>query len=77
MKNLLDFVLTHLVTYPESIEIMESTNDYGDAVLNIKVHEEDIPRVIGKNGNMIKALRKIVQSLAASSNQRVHLQIED
>ncbi len=77
MKNLLEYILTHLLAHPEDLKIEESSNDYGDLVLTVKAHSEDIPRIIGRNGSMIKALRKIVQSLAANSKQRVNLQVED
>lgn len=77
MKNLLEYILTHLLAHPEDLQIDETNNDYGDLVLLIKAHSEDIPRIIGRNGSMIKALRRIMQSLAANSNQRVNLQIEE
>ncbi len=77
MKNLLDYTLTHLVEHPEDIKISESTNEYDEIVYTLKLHEEDIPRVIGKHGNMIKALRRVVQGLAGIDNRRMRLQIEE
>lgn len=77
MKNLLDYTLTRLVDYPEDVKIDEASNEYGETVYTLRVNQADIPRLIGKNGNMIKALRKIVQGLAGISQQRIRLQIAE
>jgi len=77
MKNLLEFILNHLVEHPEDVEVTEESNDLG-VLLNVKVNPEDMGRVIGKQGRIIKAIRKIVQVKAAMDNQRVRVElIED
>jgi len=76
MKNLLDFILTHLVDYPEDIAIEETENEYGESVYEIKLNEADAPRIIGRSGSMIKAIRKLVQNAAFQEGQRIKINLE-
>ena len=50
-KNLLEYIVKNLVTYPEKIEISEAEAD-GKIVLKLKVAKEDMGRIIGKEGRM-------------------------
>ncbi|MGD9129903.1 MAG: KH domain-containing protein [Candidatus Woesebacteria bacterium] len=63
MKNLLEFLLIHILDHPEDLNIIE-TEEYGQTVYKLDVHPEDVARVIGKGGRKIKAIRKIAQILA-------------
>jgi len=76
MKNLLEFLLLHLVTNPEDIAIDEST-DYDTTVYTINVHPDDIGRVIGRKGNIIKAIRKISQIKLVKENMHARIEIAD
>lgn len=60
MKNLLEFLLNHLVSHPEAVVVEELTDEEGK-LYRFKVHPDDIGRVIGKQGKIIKAIRKIAQ----------------
>jgi uncharacterized protein len=63
MKNLLEFLLNHIVDNPQDLEIIEE-EDYRGKVYQIKVNPEDVGKVIGRRGSKIKAIRKICQVLA-------------
>ena len=52
-KNLLEYIVKNLVTYPEKIEISEAEAD-GKIVLKLKVAKEDMGRIIGKEGRIIR-----------------------
>ncbi len=60
MKNLLEFILIHLVDHPEDVVIDETTDDRG-AVFVMHVHQDDIGRVIGKGGSVIRSIRNIAR----------------
>jgi hypothetical protein len=74
MKNLIEFILIHIVKHPEDVQVEEVT-DQGESYFSINVHQEDIGRVIGKNGSVIHALRTICKIRAVKEGSRVRLTI--
>ncbi len=76
MKQLLEYVIPNIVNHPEAVEITEENQD-GLVRLLIKVHPEDIGRVIGKSGKVIKAIRQLVRILAIKQGVRVVVDVAD
>lgn len=79
MTDVKDLVLTivrPLVSHPEavSLEIEESDNFFE---YNLTVSQEDIGRVIGKQGRVAKAIRTIVYSVRTDGPKKVRLNILD
>lgn len=60
MKHLLEFLLVHLVTQPEAVEVTEEAG-FNGPIYHLVVHPDDVGRVIGKQGKIIRAIRKIAQ----------------
>jgi len=75
MKNLLEYILIHLVDYPEDV-VIEAHEEEELLVYTIKVNPEDIGRVIGKKGSVINAIRNIVRVRAIKENARVRIEVE-
>ena len=76
MKSLLEFVLLRMVEHPEDLEINE-VEEMGLTIYKLKLHPDDIGRVIGRGGNMIKAIRKLSQVRAVKDHLRVRVVIEE
>jgi predicted RNA-binding protein YlqC (UPF0109 family) len=76
MKNFVEYLLVRLVDHPEDLLVEEQETPDGLLVL-IHVHEEDMGRVIGKGGSVIKAVRKLVQVKAAKEELRVRVEIDE
>jgi predicted RNA-binding protein YlqC (UPF0109 family) len=74
MKNLLEFIVIHLVNHPEDVQITEEPDDRG-SVLTIHVHPDDIGRVIGKNGSVIHSIRTICKIRAVKEGTAVRVTI--
>lgn len=72
MKSLLEFILLRLVEHPEELEIVES-EEAAYHVYTLHLHEDDIGRVIGRGGKVIKAIRKVAQVRAVIEN--IHIRI--
>lgn len=76
MKNLLEYILIHLVEFPEEVSIDEEViND--TYLYTISVNENDVGRVIGKNGSVIKAIRNIAKIRAVKEGIRARIEIDD
>lgn len=76
MKNLIEYILIHLVQHPDEVSVEESQDDKG-LLYTISVHPEDMGRVIGKNGSIISAIRTIAKVRAAKEGSRVHVTIAE
>ena len=74
MKELLEFIVKSLVTCPDDVVIEEKT--VGDIItLEIHVHENDMGKVIGKQGKIAKAIRSLMKAAAARKNVKVNVDI--
>jgi uncharacterized protein len=76
MRNLLEFILIHLVTHPDEVKVEESTN-YGRQQFMISVHAEDVGRVIGRQGRIIEALRSLGKVRAMKDNIAVNIRLAE
>lgn len=76
MKDLLNYIVTNLVTKPDSVSITEDKNN-GDVNLMLAVDPTDMGLVIGKMGKTIRAIRKILTVRAIAENVRINLQLSE
>jgi len=72
--ELVGFLVQGLVTHPEEVEVDEMFDDIG-IVYGVRVHPEDVGRVIGKEGRVANALRQVVRAAATKSGARIALEI--
>ena len=77
MKDLLKVIAQGLVENPDavSVEQDESAED-GTIVLHLHVAEDDMGRVIGKQGRIAKAMRTVMRAAATRQDQRVSVEID-
>lgn len=72
MKDLLEWVVKKLVDNPESVEVKEKTEN-NFTIYSLKVHPEDMGKVIGKEGKIIKSLRNLIKIPAIIQKKKVTL----
>lgn len=75
MKELLNYIIEHIVSHPEEIKIEEEKTEEGFVNLRLQVHPEDMGIVIGKQGNIIRAIRSLLRVKAIKENKRVNLEL--
>ena len=75
-KELLEYVVKNLVNNKEVVEVEETTNE-AKIVLRLKVAKEDMGRVIGKEGRIIRSIREIVNAYASKNKEKVAVEIEE
>ena len=76
MKDLLNFIIISLVTKPEAVFVDEQTVD-GNVNLILTVDPSDMGLIIGKGGQTIRAIRKLLTVRAIAENVRVNLQLTE
>ena len=77
MQDLLTIIAKGLVEDPEAVKVEADTPDEnGTVVYHIHVAEEDMGRIIGKQGRIAKAIRTIVRSAAIRNDQKVMVEID-
>lgn len=72
--ELVGYLVQGIVLHPEEVEVEEFFDDIG-TVYGVRVHAEDIGRVIGKEGRVANALRNIVKASATKTGQHVTVEI--
>ena len=74
MKQILLDITKAIVEDPESVSVSEKVS--GDTVvLELSVAQQDMGRVIGKEGKIAKSIRTVMRAAAAKENKRVIVDI--
>ncbi|MGP4106958.1 KH domain-containing protein [Virgibacillus sp. L01] len=74
MKALIESIVTPLVDQPEDIVVTETEED-AKIVYHLSVNQDDVGKVIGKNGRIAKAIRTVVYAAKSDANKRIYLDI--
>ncbi|SDG97019.1 RNA-binding protein (KH domain) [Alteribacillus persepolensis] len=74
MKNLVETIARALVDYPDSVRVEEQQQE-NTLVLTLSVDENDMGKVIGKQGRIAHAIRSVLYASATHQNKRVRLDI--
>lgn len=73
---LLEYIIQNLVEYPDEVEITTIEGDE-ENIIELRVAETDVGKVIGKNGTVARALRTLISALAAKDHKNYILEIID
>ena len=77
MKELLEQIAKGLVDEPDSVSVtVDETDDRGVTVYHLHVAENDMGRVIGKQGRIPEAKRIVVKARATKDGTRVQVEID-
>jgi uncharacterized protein len=74
MEEFLRYVLTSLVATPGDIAI-KKTDSPGKVVFHVAVRKADAPRIIGKGGTTIRAIRNLLQASASKRDLTASLEL--
>ncbi len=75
MKDLIEYIAKSLVEKPEEITISEEVAEDGSVLIKLAAAQEDMGRIIGKQGRNAKAMRTLLNAKATRENKRAALQI--
>jgi hypothetical protein len=74
MEEFLRYVLGSLVEFPEDVVIKKTETSSAVRIL-VAARPSDMPKIIGKNGNTIRALRTLLNASAEKRNMTATLEI--
>ncbi len=75
MTEIITYLTKSIVEKPEEVNVAMTTEEDGTEVYTITVSQEDMGRVIGRQGRIAKAIRTIVKSVAVKDNRKVVINI--
>ncbi len=75
MQELVKVLAKALVENPDAVEV-ETVEEEDRTVIKLHVAQEDMGRVIGKQGRIAKAIRTIIRSAATRENKKVTVDID-
>lgn len=76
MKELVEVIVKALVDDPDSVAVNER-EEKKTLILEVRVADSDMGKVIGKQGRIAKAIRSVVKAAAAKEDKKVIVDILD
>lgn len=74
MKNLIEYIAKSLVDKPEGVVVRE-TDGEKTTIIELRVNQEDLGKVIGKQGRTARAMRTILNAAGTKLGKRCVLEI--
>ncbi len=74
MGELVKLIAQSLVDNPDAVEVNE-VEGAQSVIVELRVHPDDMGKVIGKQGRIAKAIRTVVKAAATKTNKRVTVEI--
>lgn len=75
MKALVEYIAKSLVERPDEVEVTEEPVADGSILIKLAAAQQDMGRIIGKQGRNAKAVRTLLNAKATREQKRVTLQI--
>lgn len=77
MKELLITVVSGLVENPDAVTVtVDEPDSEGVTVYHLHVAEDDMGRVIGKQGRIAKAIRTVMRAVANQRHEKIAVEID-
>ena len=77
LEELASFLARSLVDNPDEVEVTSTEKDDSRVDLEIRVAQEDMGRIIGRQGRTIRAIRSVVKVAAVKADKRVDVEVPD
>jgi len=74
MEQFIAYLVKNIVNHPDAVDIRSMLGQSG-LLIEIRVAPEDVGKVVGRKGNVIRSLRTLAMTIGARLGRRVHLEI--
>jgi predicted RNA-binding protein YlqC (UPF0109 family) len=75
MKEAVELIVKHLVREPEAVDVRLVERDRLTSVIEIRVAQTDVGKIIGRQGRTVKALRSLLYAAGHKQGRRYVLEI--
>ena len=75
-QEFLEYLVKSIVDHPDDVKIERKVDEMG-VLLDLRVNQEDMGMLIGRQGSTAKAIRTLLRIIGARNNARVNLKIEE
>ena|GEM_PF-257782 len=72
--ELISYIVVNLVDHPDDVTV-DIVDRQGREIYQVRVHSDDLGKVIGKGGQTARALRVLLMAVSANTDQRIGLEI--
>ena len=74
MKELVEVIAKALVDHPDEVVVAQTESDKS-ILLELRVAQEDMGKVIGKQGRIARSIRSVVKAAASKQDKKVIVEI--
>ncbi|MDQ3805630.1 MAG: KH domain-containing protein [Acidobacteriota bacterium] len=75
MKEAVELIVRHLVHEAEAVDVRAVERDRATTVIEVRVAQPDVGKIIGRQGRTVKALRSLLHAAGQKHNRRYVLEI--
>jgi predicted RNA-binding protein YlqC (UPF0109 family) len=75
MRDAVELIVKHLVREAESVDVREVERDRSTSVIEIRVAQGDVGKIIGRQGRTVKAIRSLLHAAGEKQRKRYILEI--
>jgi predicted RNA-binding protein YlqC (UPF0109 family) len=76
-RELVEYVVPWLIDHPEDLQIEEVEGEKGALIIELSVHPDDMGKVIGRRGRIIRGLRTLAKAAGQRDDRAVLLEVVD
>ncbi|HYZ46070.1 MAG TPA: KH domain-containing protein [Actinomycetota bacterium] len=76
-RALLEHAVPWLVDHPDEMSVLEVEGEGDLTILELSVHPEDVGKIIGRRGRIIRSLRALVRAAGQREGRSVTLEVVD
>lgn len=75
MKDFLTYLLEQIVDFPKEVSIEETVDENNIYLYKIKLNQQDMGKVIGKDGKIIQAIRTVSKIIAIKQSKQIRIEL--
>jgi len=74
MQDFIAYLIKNLVDHPDDVEVQIFDGEKS-TIVEVKVNQDDVAKLVGRQGRTIKALRTLAMTVGARFGRRVKLEV--